>query len=102
VPTLVDRQQDSNLSFLRQLNCVPSQSTIHTWVKENKSIGPNEIDSASTSFAAQEEDEFLPFRVVELVNELLSLCDAASEWSRPTKDQTYFFSRQSFSKRSSV
>ena len=49
-----------------------------TWVEENKSICPNQIDSTSASFAAQKKDEFLPFRVIELVNELLSFGDAHS------------------------
>jgi len=45
-------------------------------VKQDKAIGANKIDTASAGLAAQKEDEFLSFRVIELIDKLLSFRDA--------------------------
>lgn len=44
-----------------------------TRVKEDKSVCADEVDTTSTSLATEQEDKLLAFRVVELVNHLLTL-----------------------------
>ena len=46
-----------------------------TWVEQDQAIRTDEVDSASTGLAAQQEYELLALRVVELINELLALGD---------------------------
>ena len=49
-----------------------------TGIEKNKTIGTNQVDTAPSRFATQKEDEFLSFRVVKLVNQLLTLGNAHS------------------------
>jgi hypothetical protein len=46
-----------------------------TRVKQNKTVGANKVDTASSSLAAQKEDKLLAFRIIELIDKLLSLRD---------------------------
>lgn len=46
-----------------------------TRVKQNKPVGTDEVDTASTSLGTEEEDELLALRVVELVHEFLPFRD---------------------------
>lgn len=47
----------------------------HTRIEEDEAIGPDEVDTASTRLATQQEYEFLAVGVVELVDKFLSLID---------------------------
>lgn len=44
-----------------------------TRIKQDQSIRANQVDTTSTRFRTQEEDELFPVGVVELVDEFLSL-----------------------------
>lgn len=46
-----------------------------TRVEEDKAIGTDEVDTATSCFAREEENELLPLRIVELIDQLLSLLD---------------------------
>ena len=45
------------------------------WIEQNQAIGTNEIETATTGLAAQQEDKLVSIRVVELVDQLLTLVD---------------------------
>ena len=51
--------------------CLLISSWIPIWVEEDKAIGADEIETASTSFRGKEEDEFGGLGIVEFVDELL-------------------------------
>ena len=46
-----------------------------TRVEEDKPVSTDQVDTTSTGLATQQEDELLAVRVVELINQLLSLID---------------------------
>ena len=48
----------------------------HTGVEEDKSVGANQIDTASTGFTTEQEDEFFAFRIVELIHKFLAFRDS--------------------------
>jgi len=48
---------------------------VYTRIEQNKPVSTNKIDTTSSSLATQEEDEFFPLRVVELINKFLPLRD---------------------------
>lgn len=70
-PVLVGRRLGSNLDVSGQSKATPT-APINTWVKQNQSVGTNQVDSASTGFATEQENELLSLRIVELVHEFLS------------------------------
>lgn len=91
---------------------------MHTGVKQDQSIRADKVDTASSSFTTEQEDELFAFWIVELVNKLLTLvrghCAIQTEirisdnaWSDnleclSTSSPTHFFDRSIFSKMSSV
>lgn len=54
---------------------LPSSGQPLTRVEENKTIGSNQVDTATTCFAGQQEHKFLAFRIIELINKLLTFLD---------------------------
>ena len=44
-----------------------------TRIEEDQPVGTDEIETASSSLAAEEEDEGRVFRIIELIDELLTL-----------------------------
>ena len=46
-----------------------------TRVEEDQSVSTDQVDTTTTGFAAQQEDELFAIGVVELIDELLTLVD---------------------------
>lgn len=46
-----------------------------TRVEQDETIRPDQVDTASSGFTGEQEDKFFPFRVVELINKLLTFLD---------------------------
>ncbi|KAI6748453.1 hypothetical protein HG530_015489 [Fusarium avenaceum] len=44
-------------------------------VKQDKTVRTNKIDTASAGFAAEQEDKFIAFRIIETIDKLLALVD---------------------------
>lgn len=44
-------------------------------IEEDEAVRADEVEATATGFAAEEEDELVAFRVVELVDELLTFVD---------------------------
>jgi hypothetical protein len=44
-------------------------------IKQNEPIRPDQIDTASTSFTAQQENKLFALWIVETINKLLTLVD---------------------------
>ena len=73
----VDRQPDSSLAG-RFCQSTPPQAnpcTRLTRVEEDQTVRADQVDTTSTSLTAQQENELLAIRVVELINQLLPLID---------------------------
>jgi len=86
-----------------------------TRVKQDETIGTNEVDTASTSFAAEQKYKLFSIRIIKLIDEFLSLGDGHSsikpEETVPYRAvslnnkegcSTYFLLLQSFSNKSKV
>ena len=56
---------------------IPGRTRL-TRIEEDESVRTNQVDTASSGFATQQEDEFLPLGIVELIDELLTLVDGHS------------------------
>ena len=66
---LADQRQGSNL--YRPISPTAALFMIEegpTRIKEDEPVRADKVDTASTSFATEQEDEFLAVRVVELVD----------------------------------
>lgn len=60
-----------------------------TWIKENETISPNKVDTASSRFTTQKENEFRSSRVIELINQFLPF----GHRHRPVKSEAAVSSR---------
>lgn len=76
VPVPADQQQDSSLKKIGVSQPEGGDETSRlTRVKKNQTICANQVDTASTSFATEQENKLFAVRVVELVHQLLPFAD---------------------------
>lgn len=59
-------------------------SRVPSGIKEDQAVGTNQIDTTASSFATEQENEFLALGIVEAVDQLLTLVDV----HRSVKTQT--------------
>lgn len=74
---LAGRQQDSSLHrSMSPMVILFMRGEGHTRIEEDEPVRADEVDTASTSFATEQEDELLAIRVVELIDKLLAFVDS--------------------------
>jgi hypothetical protein len=56
-----------------ELNKVHRNSRVPCRIEQDQTVGTDQVDTTSTSFTTEQEDEFFPFRIIEAVDQLLTL-----------------------------